>query len=58
MAEDKITMPSSGAGLTRYFDDYKSKIELKPEHVIIMIVLLIILEIMLDWQGAVWFGLQ
>jgi len=50
-------MPSSGAGLTRYFDDYKSKIELKPEHVIILIVVVIILEILLNWQGKAWFGL-
>jgi preprotein translocase subunit Sec61beta len=58
MADDKIQMPSSGAGLTRYFDDYKSKIELKPEHVIVMIVILILIEILLNWQGAAWFGLQ
>ena len=58
MADDKITMPSSGAELTRYFEDYKSKIELKPEHVIILIVVMILLEILLNWQGAAWFGLQ
>jgi preprotein translocase subunit Sec61beta len=58
MANDKIQMPSSGAGLTRYFDDYKSKIELKPEHVIVLIVVVIILEILLNWQGYAWFGLQ
>jgi preprotein translocase subunit Sec61beta len=58
MSNDKIQMPSSGAGLTRYFDDYHSKIELKPEHVIILIVLVIIIELILNWQGYVWFGLQ
>jgi preprotein translocase subunit Sec61beta len=57
MAEDKIQMPSSGAGLTRFFDDYKSKIEIKPEHVIVMIVVIILVEILLNWQGNVWFGL-
>jgi len=57
MADDKISMPSSGAGLTRYFDDYKSKIELKSEHVIVLIVLIVIIELVLNWQGAVWFGL-
>ena len=44
---DKIQMPSSGAGITRYFDDYKSKIEFKPEHVIIMAIIIIILVIVL-----------
>ncbi|MEM4637776.1 MAG: preprotein translocase subunit Sec61beta [Candidatus Woesearchaeota archaeon] len=58
MSQDKISMPSSMAGLTRYFDDYKSKIELKPEHVIVLIILVIILEIILNWQGSAWFGLQ
>jgi len=57
MADEKISMPSSGAGLTRFFDDYKSKIELKPEHVIILIVLVIIIELLLNWQGNAWFGL-
>ena len=57
MSDDKIQMPSSGAGLTRYFDDYKSKIELRPEHVIVLIVLVVILEIILNWQGNAWFGL-
>jgi preprotein translocase subunit Sec61beta len=58
MADDKIQMPSSGAGLTRYFDDYKSKIELKPEHVLIIIVVVILIEMLLNWQGNAWFGLQ
>jgi len=58
MANDKIQMPSSGAGLTRYFDDYHSKIEMKPEHVIVLIILVIVIEIILNWQGYAWFGLQ
>ncbi len=44
MADEKIRMPASFGGLTRYFEDYKSKIELKPEHVIFLIVLVIIAE--------------
>jgi preprotein translocase subunit Sec61beta len=58
MANDRIQMPSSGAGLTRYFDDFHSKIEMKPQHVIAFIVLIIIIEIVLNWQGYIWFGLQ
>ena len=58
MSNDKIQMPSSGAGLTRYFDDYHSKVELKPQHVIILIVLVMLIELVLNWQGYVWFGLQ
>jgi preprotein translocase subunit Sec61beta len=48
---DKVQMPSSGAGITRYFDDYKSKFELKPMHVVILSVILIIIIIILHLQG-------
>jgi preprotein translocase subunit Sec61beta len=54
---DKVMMPSSGAGLTRYFDEYKSKIELKPGHVIILIVVVIIIEVILHLQGNGLLGL-
>ncbi len=58
MARDnKIQMPSSGAGLTRYFDDYKSKIELKPGHVIILIAVVIVIEVILHLQGNSLLGL-
>ncbi|MEM7826717.1 MAG: preprotein translocase subunit Sec61beta [Candidatus Aenigmatarchaeota archaeon] len=36
MAEKKTYMPQSTAGLIRYFDTEKEIIKLKPEHVIIM----------------------
>ena len=55
--DDKISMPSSTAGITRYFDDYKSKIEFKPGHIIILISIIIILEIILKVYGASMFGL-
>jgi preprotein translocase subunit Sec61beta len=48
MANDKIQMPSSTAGLTRYFDDYKSKITFKPGTVIIAIIVVIVLLIVLQ----------
>jgi len=57
MSNDKIQMPSSGAGLTRYFDDFHSKVEMKPEHVIILIVLIMLIEVVLNWKGYQWFGL-
>ena len=57
MSQDKIQMPSSMAGITRYFDDYRSKIEMSPEHVIALIVIVIVIEAILNWQGYSWFGL-
>ncbi|MBL7147958.1 MAG: preprotein translocase subunit Sec61beta [Nanoarchaeota archaeon] len=46
MAE-KINMPSGMGGLVRYFDDYKSKITLKPEIIIGLVVLVMIVEFLL-----------
>lgn len=57
MADDRITMPSSGAGITRYFDDYKSKIEIKPGVVLILIVIIVIIEAILHLQGYKLLGL-
>ncbi len=46
MAQDKIQMPSSGGGIVRYFDDYKSKIEFSPWVVVVMIVVVILIEVL------------
>ncbi len=57
MAQDKINLPSSGAGLMRYFDEFKSKISLKPQVVLVIIGLVVILEIVLHIYGNSFFGL-
>lgn len=46
MAE-QIRLPSGSGGLVRYFDDFKSKIELSPDLVIGVIVAVIVLEYVL-----------
>jgi len=46
MAE-QIRMPSGMGGLVRYFDDYKSKIEFKPEYIIAFVILVVIIEYLL-----------
>ncbi|MBU0535461.1 MAG: preprotein translocase subunit Sec61beta [Nanoarchaeota archaeon] len=56
MAKDKVQMPSGMGGLVRYFDEYKSKITLKPGHVIIMIAVIVIIVLILRWQGKAWLG--
>lgn len=45
---ERIQMPTSGGGLVRYFDDYKSKIEFKPILVVVCIIVVIVLEIYLQ----------
>ena len=52
MAQDKISMPSGMGGLVRYFDEYKSKIEFKPSHIIILCVIVIIIMIFLYAYGG------
>ncbi|MAG50666.1 hypothetical protein CL621_03470 [archaeon] len=47
MARDKINIPSSQGGLVRYSEGYRSKIEIKPAYVVILIALVIIIEVFL-----------
>jgi preprotein translocase subunit Sec61beta len=47
MAKEKMQAPQGMAGLVRYFDEDKSLIRLKPEHVVAMGVILVIVEIIL-----------
>ena len=39
---DKINVPAGFGGLVRYGEEYQSKIRLKPEHVIIFVVIVVI----------------
>jgi len=58
MARDnKVQMPSGMGGLVRYFDEYKSKIEFKPGHIIVMVVVVMIIIIILHIQGKSWLGI-
>ena len=57
MASDKVNLPSGTGGLMRYFDEYKSKIQLKPGHIIVLIIIIIVLEIILHLYGQGWLGL-
>jgi len=53
---DKIQMPSGMGGLVRYFDEYKSKIEFKPGHIVVICILVIIIMIILHIFGDKWLG--
>ena len=39
---DKINMPSGFGGLVRYGEEYQTKLNLKPTHVVIFIILVIL----------------
>ncbi len=47
MAKEKMQAPSGMAGLVRYYEEDKSLVKMKPEHVIGICAGLIILEILL-----------
>lgn len=53
---DKISMPSSTAGITRYFDDYKSKISFKPGHIIVLSLIVLIVVVFLHLYGNSFLG--
>lgn len=57
MAQDKITMPSGMGGLMRYFDEYKSKIRIKPGHILLMCFIVIAVMIFLYTYGNKLLGI-
>lgn len=57
MARDnKIRMPSGQGGLTRYFDEYKSKIDFSPSFVIVLCVIVLFIILLLHYFGRIWFS--
>ena len=56
MAEDnKIRLPSGQGGLTRYFDEHKSKISISPGVVVIMAIVIMVIVILLHTFGGSFF---
>ncbi len=47
MANQGISMPSSGGGLMRYSEEYNSRFKLKPTHIIIFIIAVIAFTVLL-----------
>ncbi|PIN68321.1 hypothetical protein COV94_05280 [Candidatus Woesearchaeota archaeon CG11_big_fil_rev_8_21_14_0_20_57_5] len=58
MARDRVNMPMSTAGITRYFDDYKSKVEILPGHVLLLIGLVVLGIILMFSFAQGFFGIQ
>ncbi len=46
-SNNKISLPSTGGGIVRYFDEYKSKFEIKPTYVLVIIGVVILLALLL-----------
>ncbi len=45
--KNKVQMPQSTAGLVRYFDESNESIKLKPEHVVVISIAMIVVVMML-----------
>ena len=54
---NKIQMPSGMGGLVRYFDEYKSKIQFKPGHIIVLCIIVIIIMIIIHTWAGKWLGI-
>lgn len=50
MAE-KFVLPPSFGGITRYFEEYKSKIQISPLKFLLILFIIIILELILNIVG-------
>lgn len=55
--DNRISMPSGMGGLMRYFDEYKSRIRIKPGHIIIMVGVVILIMIFLYSYGNAILGI-
>jgi preprotein translocase subunit Sec61beta len=56
MAKDKTTLPPTGAGLMRFFDEDTRAIKVSPKGVIAITLLLVAFEVFLDLFGSSIFG--
>jgi len=56
MARNKLQMPMSQGGLITYYDEDNSKINLKPGHVVLMIIIILIFQIFLLSYGFALLG--
>lgn len=55
-SDNRIRLPSGQGGLTRYFDEYSSKVTLSPTTVVIIVLAVIVLIAMLHSFGGTWFS--
>jgi preprotein translocase subunit Sec61beta len=54
--DDKVRMPSGMGGITRYFDEYRSKFEFSPGLVIVLCIIVMVIVIVLHILGKGWIG--
>ncbi|MFT4310869.1 MAG: preprotein translocase subunit Sec61beta [Candidatus Woesearchaeota archaeon] len=47
MAKNQVNMPSSTAGITTYYGEEKSKVQIAPMHVIALVIAVIVLLLLI-----------
>ena len=55
---NKVDMPMSTAGITRYFENYHTSVELQPGHILFIVAVVVALIIMLHIYGYQMLGLR
>jgi len=50
--DDKVRMPSGIGGITRYFDEYRSKFEFSPGLVIVLCIIVMVIVLVLHFFGG------
>jgi len=56
MAREKTTLPPTGAGLMRFFDEDTRAIKISPKGVIALALILVAIEVLLHAFGSQIFG--
>ncbi len=51
MADEGVRIPMGSGGLVRYSEEDKSKVQIKPQYIIVLIVLTVIFELILNGFG-------
>ncbi len=49
MADNQISMPAGFGGLTRFKEEYASKFNLKPTHIIVFVIVIIVFRVSLEF---------
>jgi preprotein translocase subunit Sec61beta len=52
MSQNRISMPASTAGVQRYFEESKTQVQLKPGHVVLLAVVIMLITIILHAFGS------
>ncbi|AMM55002.1 preprotein translocase subunit Sec61beta [Pyrococcus kukulkanii] len=56
MAKEKATLPPTGAGLMRFFDEDTRAVKISPKGAIALVLIFIMLEVLLHIVGPRIFG--